>query len=734
MSTSDIFHRFSPLVQDFIYAGGWETLRPIQIAAAEVIFDTNDNLILSSDTASGKTEASFFPIITEIEGSYAESVEVLYIAPLKSLINDQFERIDTLLRDSGIPVFHWHGDVASSHKNKLLKRPAGVLQITPESLESMLMNRHSDIFRLFGGLKYVIIDEIHTLMGVDRGNQILCQLDRIAELIGYHPRRIGLSATIGDLEKAREWLTGNSGRYTQIPAVSSQRSKWRLALEHFYIQDPTAERDLSAAEHPETAVMLDAGYEYLYDCVKDRKSIVFSNSREETEYVTATMRQIAGNREDEDVFYIHHGNLSAAIREEAEAKLKEAQKCVACATVTLELGIDIGKIERVMNVGAPNSVASFLQRLGRSGRRTGIPEMFMVFREEKPLPDTPLPQLIPWELIRGIAIIQLYIEEKFIEPTSIKKMPLSLMFQQTLSILASSGENTAKRLAGKILSLSPFEHVEKETYRSLLVSMIKNDYIEMTENSGLILGLRGEKLTKSFKFYAVFKDSEDYSVKHESEEIGTISSPPPVGDRFALAGRVWEVEELDLARKLIYVHPVPGKMQVAWPGEYGEIHTKILEMMRKILSSDVEYPYLKSNARERLAAARRVFQNAGMDETMLVSLGGNTRCLLPWLGTRSFRTLRKYLQKNAAYFGIYGIEFDGCYYMTFKCDKRPEELLEMIRRRITHDTIIPIELVGKSECPVFEKYDPCIPPELLREAYAVDKLRTDEMKIRFAME
>jgi ATP-dependent Lhr-like helicase len=208
--------------------------------------------------------------------------------------------------------------------------------------------------------------------------------------------------------------------------------------------------------------MLDAGYEYVYDCVKDKKSIIFSNSREETEYVTATLRQIAGNREDEDVFYIHHGNLSAAIREEAEAKLKEAQKCVACATVTLELGIDIGKIERIMNMGAPNTVASFLQRLGRSGRKTGVPEMFMVFREEKPLPDTPLPQLIPWELIRGIAVVQLYIEEKFIEPPSIKKMPLSLMFQQTLSILASSGENTAKRLAGKVLSLSPFEHVEKE--------------------------------------------------------------------------------------------------------------------------------------------------------------------------------------------------------------------------------------------------------------------------------
>ncbi len=731
---SDIFHRFSPLVQDFIYAGGWEALRPIQIAAAEVIFDTSDNLILSSDTASGKTEAAFFPIITEIEGSAAPSVEVLYIAPLKSLINDQFERIDHLLTESHIPVFHWHGDVASSHKNKLLKNPAGILQITPESLESMLMNKHSDIFRLFGGLKFVVIDEIHTLMGVDRGNQILCQLDRIAELIGYHPRRIGLSATIGDLEKARLWLTGNSGRFTQVPMITSGKSRWRLALEHFYIEDNTTDREKSPAEHPETAVQIDAGYEYMYDCVKDKKAIVFSNSREETEYVTATMRQIAGNRHDEDVFYIHHGNLSAAIREEAEARLKETETCVACATVTLELGIDIGKIERILNVGAPTTVASFLQRLGRSGRRTGIPELFMVFREDKPLPYDPLPKLIPWELIRGIAVVQLYLEEKFIEPPSIKKMPLSLMFQQTLSILASSGENTAKRLAGKVLSLSPFAHVEKEVYRELLVSMIKNDYIEMTETGGLILGLRGEKLTKSFKFYAVFKDSEDYAVKHESEEIGTISSPPPVGDRFALAGRVWEVEELDLGRRQIYVHPVPGKMQVAWPGEYGELHTKVLEMMRKVLTSDVDYPYLKSNARERLASARRIFQNAGLDKTMLVSLGGNTKCLFPWLGTRSFRTLRKYLQKNASYFGIYGLEFDGSYYMLFKCDTDAEELLSLIRRKITNDTIDTIDLVGKGECPVFEKYDPCIPPELLRRAYAADKLRTDEMKMRFSWE
>ncbi len=731
MDASEIFYRFSPLVQDFIYTNGWETLRPIQVEAANVIFETDDNLILSSDTASGKTEAVFFPIISEIGEDPNESIEVLYIAPLKSLINDQFERIDTLLQDSGIPVFHWHGDVASSHKNKLLKKPQGVLQITPESLESMLMNRHSDIIRLFGGLRYVVIDEIHILMGADRGNQILCQLDRIAEIIGRHPRRIGLSATVGDLEKTKNWLTGNSGRNTQAPVVPSAKNRVRLAVEHFYIQDNGQNREISTEEYPETKITIDAGYEYIYDCVKDKKSLVFSNSREETEYVTATLRQIASNRQDEDVFYIHHGNLSAAIREETEQKLKTAQKCVACATVTLELGIDIGQIERILNVGAPNTVSGFLQRLGRSGRKTGISEMFMVFREEKPLPDTPLPQLIPWELIRGIAVIQLYIEDRFVEPPSVKTMPLSLMFQQTLSILASSGENTPKRLAEKILTLSPFADVDKEIYRELLISMIKNDYVEMTETKGLILGLQGEKLTKSFKFYAVFKDSEDYSVKHESEEIGTISSPPPVGDRFALAGRVWEVEELDLSRKLIYVHPVPGKMQVSWPGDYGEIHTRILEKMYQVLTSEKEYAYLKPNAKERLAAARRIFMNAGLDRTMLISLGGNTKCLVPWLGTRSFRTLRKYLQKNSAYFGIYGLEYNGCYYMTFKCEKNADELLTAIRRKITQENIVPLELVGKGECPVFEKYDPCIPPELLRRAYAADKLRTDEMKKRF---
>ena len=194
-----IFERFPDFIQEFIYAHSWENLRGVQIAAAKTIFDTDHDLLLTSSTASGKTEAALFPILTELYHSPAKSIGVLYVAPLKSLINDQFSRIDELLDESGIRVTHWHGDVAASHKTKLLQTPEGILQITPESLESMLINRSNDIVRLFCDLRYVIIDEIHTLTGTDRGNQIICQLSRIERLIGHRPRRIGLSATVAIL-------------------------------------------------------------------------------------------------------------------------------------------------------------------------------------------------------------------------------------------------------------------------------------------------------------------------------------------------------------------------------------------------------------------------------------------------------------------------------------------------------------------------------------------------------
>lgn len=734
MTADEIYRRFPMFIREYIYRSGWEELREVQMQAAETLLETGNNLLLSSGTASGKTEAAFFPIITDLmdHPPVRGGISVLYIAPLKSLINDQFLRLDALLDEAGIPVWHWHGDVSASQKAKLLKNPAGILQITPESLESMLMRRSNDIPRLFGALRYVVIDEIHTLIASDRGNQILCQICRIERKAGVSVRRVGLSATIGNLKAAADWLGGGSMRATAAPVPSPTKLHWRLGMEHFYIQNRELDQtnDVQALGQTAAKASLDAGYEFLYDAVKDKKSLVFSNSREETEYTTATLRQIAERRGDPDIFLIHHGNLSASLREDAEIKMKDEEiaRAVTCATVTMELGIDIGRLERVAQIGAPTTVAGFLQRLGRSGRRGAPPEMMMVFREENPLPNAPLPELIPWELLRAIAIVELYRGERFIEPPRHRHLPFSLLYHQTLSILASSGELQPKILADRVLSLPPFREVGREDYRALLISMLEHEDIERTDEGGLIIGLRGERMISGYRFFAVFKDSDDYTVRCQSDEIGTITNPPPVGDRFALAGRVWEVTDLDMPRRLVYVQKVKGKMEVSWPGDSGEIHTRLLEKMREILLGEEQYAYLLPNAAARLATARRVARATGMDKSLLLSIGGSSWVLFPWLGTRAFRTLKRYLRREAGRLGISDIQSEGCCYLTFKGkgDLR-NGFLRAIGDDLSRDGIDTTEMLAAGEAPMFDKFDEYIPADLLKKGYIADRLSPEEV-------
>ncbi len=737
MTADEIYRRFPPFIREYIYRSGWEELREVQMQAAQTLLETQDNLLLSSGTASGKTEAAFFPIIADFTDHppVRGGVSVLYIAPLKSLINDQFLRLDALLDEAGIPVCHWHGDVSAAQKSKLLKNPEGILQITPESLESMLMRRSNDIPRLFGALRYVVIDEIHTLIASDRGNQIICQICRIEKKANVSVRRVGLSATIGDLSEAADWLGGGSMRHTAAPIPSKSKLHWRLGMEHFYIQNRELDQTGEQVSLGPTAAkaMLDAGYEFLYDAVKDKKSLVFSNSREETEYTTATLRQIAERRGDPDIFLIHHGNLSASLREDAEIKMKdeEVARVVTCATVTMELGIDIGRLERVAQIGAPTTVSGFLQRLGRSGRRGAPPEMMMVFREETPLPNAPLPELIPWELLRAIAIVELYKNERFIEPPRHRHLPFSLLYHQTLSILASSGELAPKTLADRVLCLPPFREVERGDYRAMLVYMLQHEDIEQTDEGGLIIGLRGERIISGYRFYAVFKDSDDYTVRCGSDEIGTITNPPPVGDRFALAGRVWEVTDLDMPRRLVYVQRVKGKMEISWPGDGGEIHTRLLEKMREILLGEEQYAYLMPNAAARLATARRVARATGMEKSLLLSIGGSSWVLFPWLGTRAFRTLKRYLRREAGHYGISDIQSESCCYLTFKGkgDLR-RGFLEAIGNDLSRNSLDAVDMLAAGETPMFDKFDEYIPAELLKKGYIADRLSPEEVIAR----
>ncbi len=846
------FDRFAPFVQDFIYANGWESLRSIQVAAADAIFNTDDNVLLTASTASGKTEAAFFPILTLFSEDPPASVGALYIGPLKALINDQFYRLNDLCEEADIPVWHWHGDVAASHKRKLLKQPSGILQITPESLEALLLHKHAAVSRLFGDLRFVVIDEVHSLLHGDRGGQTLCLIERLSAMAGVNPRRIGLSATIGDPERTGAFLSAGTGRGCIIPRFEEPRRTWRLSMEHFYITGPQAQervRDMGtrgtapgqpvpaevisveriegeadtlaaaleeayaetrnplarvsdtpegrgalggdvdpaagahssglgdpaacAAEaswgtdnaagcaHNSTAegaagaggsagVQIpaveetellsptdtapqdsDPGIGYIFEHTRGRKCLVFVNSREEAEGVCTMLRQYCEANREPDRFLIHHGNLSASFRESAEEAMRDDELALTTVTTaTLELGIDIGRLERAFQIDAPFTVSSFLQRMGRTGRRDLPPEMHFVMREEQPEPRSMLPETIPWKLLQGIALVQLYREERWVEPPQLDRLPYSLLYHQVMATLASCGELMPAELAHRVLTLSYFHRVSTDDLRCLLHHLLETDQIEQTERGGLIVGISGERTTNSFKFYAVFQENEEYTVRCESAELGTIVNPPPAGERIAIAGHCWVVEEVDHKRRLVYCTQVKGRVPAYFGDCPGDINTHVLERMRRALIEDETYPYLMGNARARLAQARHVARNGGITERPLINLGGDTWALIPWLGSYAFLALERLLKiKCAKELGLKGLDPSRPYFMQFRMSA-DEETFYQVCADAAEEGFDPIELVYPAEVPYFNKYDEFLPASLVRKGFAEGVLDIEGMCAR----
>ena len=735
----DVFERYAPFIKDFIYRNDWQNLRAVQIAAGEAIFNTDENVLLQSGTASGKTEAAFFPILTLFSEDMPLSVGAIYIGPLKALINDQFQRLSVLCDEEGIPVWHWHGDVSASHKAKLLKNPCGILQITPESLEALLLHKHSAISKLFCDLRFIVIDEIHSLMRGDRGAQTMCLIDRLSRIAGVNPRRIGLSATIGSPEKAGEFLSYGTGRNTIIPKIEIKGIKWRLSMEHFFISGPQASEDKSADKALEpldsatasAPTAADPGFGYIFEHTKGKKCLVFVNSREECEAVTTTLRRYQEACGEPDRFLIHHGNLSASFRETAEEIMKDEEEFqTTITTATLELGIDIGRLERAFQIDAPATVSSFLQRMGRTGRRGNPPEMWFVIREDQTEARAMFPASVPWKLMQAIALVQLYLEERWVEPQDLKRLHYSLLYHQTMSVLASSGELSPATLAAKILKLSVFRNISADDYKILLKHLIDIDHIQKTDEGGLIIGLAGERIINSYKFYAVFVENEEYTVRCGSQELGTIVKPPPVGEKIAIAGHVWVVEEIDHKRRLIYCEKVKGQVPAYFGLCPGDINTKILERMKKVLAEKNVYPYLMKNAVVRIEEARQAAKNSGVFTDPLICLGGDMWCLLPWLGTYAFMALERFLKiKCAAELGIKGMDSSRPYFIQFTMKAKKEEFFRKIFD-IASIPFDPIELLYPNEVPIFDKYDEYLPAQLVRKGFAYGVLDMSGMKKR----
>ncbi|MCL1995617.1 MAG: DEAD/DEAH box helicase [Defluviitaleaceae bacterium] len=715
-----VFEKLAPFIQNYIYYQGWESLKEIQVAACDVIFNSDSNLLIATPTASGKTEAAFLPIITELYNKPPDSVGLLYIAPLKALINDQFIRIEELLQEAHIPVTKWHADASQSKKQKLLKDSiGGVLQITPESLEAMLMTRKQNIVTLFSDLRFIVIDEVHNFLGQDRGIQLSCIMERIQTLTGNIPRRVGLSATIGNLSVAEDWLCAGTNKKCITPKVGAERRRARIMLDHFYTL-PEAQGTNKEIEKTEKTKKIEeswlAYYESIYNLVKGKKSIVFANSRKEVERNIVNLKELAEKKRERDVFFVHHGSISASNREYAEEQMKNADlPIVTGATVTLELGIDLGDLDRIVQTGCPHSVSGLAQRLGRSGRRSGISEMSFVFNEEIPTENNDWYKNINWQLVKCIALIELY-RENWLEPTNIEKYPFSMLFHQTMSFLFSNGEASPGFLAQTILNLSVFHHISQEDYKELLRFMLENGHIERTATGGLLIGHRGEQLTNHYSFFAVFETPIEYSVRDKSHKIGTLSDPMPPDTTFVLAGKTWTVTELDMAHKVIYVKSAKGKPPTVWHGSGFDFeHTKVLQKMKSIIASNTTYPYLTNSAKMRLEEIRTIIRQMGILDTKFFSLAPNTYGFFPWLGTKG---------QNALCFALTAILAES----SIENDRWPM----IIAKNVTHKkllnalellstkTITINDLAIPEELPIMGKFGEYIPQNLLRKQF-IDK-------------
>ena len=396
-------------------------------------------------------------------------------------------------------------------------------------------------------------------------------------------------------------------------------------------------------------------------------------------------------------------------------------------TATLELGIDIGRLERAFQIDAPFTVSSFLQRMGRTGRRNQPPEMWFVMREEEPEARSLLPETIPWKLLQGISLVQLYLEERWVEPPSLDGLPYSLLYHQTMATLASCGELSPGALAERVLTLTPFHRVTLDDYRVLLRHLLEREQIERTESGGLIVGLAGERITNNFKFYAVFQENEEYTVRSESQELGTIVQPPPVGERIALAGHVWVVEEIDHKRHLIEATQVKGKVPAYFGECAGDINTHILERMRTVLRETRDYPYLGTNARARLNQARHVAANAHLTDHPLINLGGKVWCLLPWLGTYAFLALERFLKIRCSKdLGLKGLDTARPFFLQFTMQADESTFFEVLRTQ-ANLPLDPMELVYPGETPYFDKYDEFVTDELVRKGFAYGVLDVEGM-------
>jgi ATP-dependent Lhr-like helicase len=638
VSGHDAFELLAPPIQRVLWDMKWPSLRPIQEEAIRLLQGTEADLVISAQTAAGKTEAAFLPILSRLFESPAPSVQALYVGPLKALINDQFRRLERLCERAEIAVHRWHGDVDAGKKKALLSRPSGVLLITPESIESLFINRSTSLSRLFGSLQYVVIDEVHALVGSERGTHLRSLLHRLEEHVHGRFRFVGLSATLGDAFPVyQRWLRPDGDGETLLVQAPSGEKRLLYKVHAYSLTRPKQDEE-EAESGPPPAMTSD-----LYEHFAGTKGLVFANRKADLEQLADALNSRCRSEGRPEEFLVHHGSLSKEVREFTEQEMQSDRTRTTLCSSTLELGIDIGSVVAVGQVDPPWSVSSLVQRLGRSGRGEGEPQCLRMYvREDEVTADSTLIDRLYPALLRAIALTELMLQDPpWVEPPDLATHDLSTLTHQLLSVLAETGGRRADQLYNTLCQRGAFRSIDQGLFTGVLRSLGDRELIEQMEGGDLILAPKGERITGHYSFYSAFAASDDYSVYFGSSLVGCLpaSDLPRLGDFFLLAGRRWQAVAVEDDRRAIVVRPAKGKKPPLFASGGGEVHPRVREMMREVLLGDRPCHYVNATGARLLNSARRTAHEAGIGAHSLVPLSSNSCLWFTWTGTKTQRTL-----------------------------------------------------------------------------------------------
>ena len=599
---SAAFDRLSPALRYQIVNGlGWSSLRPVQTLTIEPVLD-GQNVVVLAPTAGGKTEAAFFPLLSRMDAEGWPALSVLYLSPIKALLNNQRARLEQLSGLLGRRAALWHGDTSAGDRRRFIADPTDVLLTTPESLEVMLMSPRVPARRVFARLQAVVIDEVHAFVRDDRGGHLAAVLERLSRLCGRDLQRVALSATVGNPETILDWLTGRSlrsGRVVRAPGASTEPE---LTLDHV---------------HSEANAARAAGALY-----RGEKRLVFVESRRAAESVASALRDAKVD------VYVTHSSLSADARAQAERAFAEGSDCVIVATSALELGIDIGDLDRVLQVDAPVTVAAFLQRMGRSGRRPGTRANCTFLCTDA------------YETVQAAALLRLR-RAGYVEPVRPPRRALHLLAHQVMALSIEHGGVAESDAWAWVEGAAPFKGLSSDDYRALVAHMVEAGILH--RDGGLLsLGPEGERRYGRRNFealYAVFDAPRVLRVEWAGQGVGDVDASflarqreePEAGDRpkgpsaFVLGGRAWRVTSVEWGRGVVHVRPAESGLVARWMGQPVLRERALCEAMREVLTSDDEDPWWSRRAREAIAAARAEHEFLPREGSCLTDAPGGFR-------------------------------------------------------------------------------------------------------------